>query len=161
MKNVTFYAMPVLVLSLAGCGPAQQTGTQLANDFKDNMYKTSEKVKEWAMTPPPKPAPLPVPDSYCYHVLQDILCYRQPMPGWEHRLVGYQGTDAREPAFVMTEPLPVHTTETRLPPGTRESSVIPVFIAPPPEIKTVAKSGDDAAVASHEQLPDPALAPQL
>lgn len=153
---------------MAACVPQQQAATRLANDLKDNVYHTSAKVKEWANTPPPADRPpLPVKSSYCYHVLQDILCYRQAMPGYESRLVGYQGTDALPPMPVVTQLMPVPKQEVSIQPANRAANAQPVFVSLPPTVKDIRKEDPNATIGNltpdpeHEQLPDPASAPQL
>jgi len=166
---VRTYYYPLSLFVLAACVPQQNAALDLANDLKNNVYHTTTKVKEWAMTPPmDERAPQPIQDSYCYYTLQDILCYRQPMPGWEYRLVGYQGTDAAPPAPAVMQPLPLQAEETSALPVNRVANAKPVFVTPPPEVKETQKEGTDTTAGTpatpditHQQLPNPALAPQL
>ncbi len=155
-----------VTMALTGGGAAPQNAERAATGLKDNMHLTFDKLKKWAMTPPPNPPKKAVPASYCYQSLQDILCYRQPMPGWEARLVGYQGTDAAEPPAAMIKPMPVRVADNTMLPANRAKTSKPLTVkaavaAKPeeeqaePEIKTISVD------AAHESLPDPALAPQL
>jgi hypothetical protein len=149
----------VLVLGLAGCVPVETTATKLANDLKDNVYETSYKVKEWAMTPPAdKLPPKEVANSYCYRVLQDILCYRQSMPGWENKLVAYQGTHAKPPAPATMQLIAKSKPNPATKAVNRVASAKPVFTENPDGTKVVIEAVEGI---THEPLPDPSLAPEL
>ena len=140
----------------------------MANDLRDNVKKTGRYLRKWLLTPLPEEGKkLAVAPSYCYHVLQDILCYRQPMPGWEHRLAGYQGTHAAPPPPPVMVALPTRAVDEKLLPENRIANAKAVFKEIPEDSKAQEKdkSPTDAAAppaeAAHETLPDPALAPQL
>jgi hypothetical protein len=137
---------------------------RVATQLRDNVKLTNEHLRDWLITPLPKKENLPVPQRYCYRVLQDILCYREQMVGWENKLVGYQGTNAAPPVFVATKPLPLRTTDTSTTSvATRISASKPVFSEVPNDIKdTKNAAGDVVSVdGAHETLPDSPLAPQL
>lgn len=200
MKRASICLLPLL---LAGCYPgmgqdAKQAGQQTlatanqmalnvkhgaqeaATQARDNVYETSYKLKDWAVTPPPGKKPnLAVKASYCYSVLQDVVCYRQPMPGWEHRLVGYQGTDAEAPPPAQTVALPQAPDDTSMQPATRVANAQPIFVGLPPGMNGE-KEGDAAnndpnkptelapipkdqnpPLTVKESLPNPAIVPQL
>lgn len=166
MRYVSRSVLLLISAALAGCAPAQYTAEKWANDLRDNIHVTSDRIEKWATTPPPGPGPRhAIAPSYCYHVLQDILCYRQPMPGWEHRLAGYQGTGAPAPPPAMMEPLAMRdSTKTAPQAASKVASAQPVFVNMPTGIAAAEKepeSPEQAVDPSHEQLPDPALAPQL
>lgn len=137
----------------------------LEQSIKANFYHNVDRIADWIRPDVPKP-PQPVAASYCYSALQDILCYRAPMPGWEHRLIAYQGTGAPPPVPSTMKLLPVHVVDNTMLPETRAANAKPVFAKPPEELKTE-KTEESTSVntgavdATHEQLPDPALAPQL
>jgi len=154
-----------LLMALAACGDASQKAERVANDLKANVYATKERVQKWAETPPEKPKKRSVPPSYCYQAYQDILCYRQPMPGWEGRLVGFQGTGVLPPNPATTQPLPKRMASTSMSPADRALAAQPLSVGevPQPKADTVA-SDDPAALAAdpiHESLPDPTTAQQL
>ncbi len=138
--------------------------TRIANTVRDNLKETGEKLREWWLTPLPAARPnRAIKTSYCYRALQDVLCYRQPMPGWEHRLVGYQGTNAPPPPPAMMEPLPVRSAEASKP-ANRLAKAEPVFTEIPLNLKDAQKKNSaDPSISdpTHETLPNPALSPQL
>ena len=149
---------------LAGCAPDVQIAKSLATSLKDNVYETTYRVKDWAMTPPPKRGePLQVADSYCYRALQDILCYSQPMNGWENRLVAYQGTNAKPPAPPRMQLLAKSKDDDSSLPVNRVAGSKPVFTTLPALPKEGEKNADplQPTDSSHEILPDPSLAPEL
>lgn len=170
---------------------------------KQGFYGGLDRMADW-MRPVPKPGPpQPIAASYCYTVLQDIMCYRKPMPGWEHRLVAYQGTNAPAPPPALMEPLPKRQDEIVLakveekpadkkPEETKDSekkepekkeapkktdvkkdegakraeAAKPVFDEIPNAAEHEAPKDENSATPTivdptHEQLPDPSLAPQL
>ena len=163
-NNTAIVPNPVTMVFTGGA-EAPQNIERAATGVKDNLYKMGERIKKWAMTPPAGPGPnKPVPASYCYQSFQDVLCYRQPMPGWEARLVGYQGTDAEPPQAAMMKPLPVRTQNTAMLPANRAVNAKPLVVgaAVVPKADGEGKKEDQAVIdASHESLPDPALASQL
>lgn len=135
---------------------------RIANNARDGLKQTAHRLREWWLTPLPEEHLTPVPPSYCYKALQDVMCYRQPMPGWEHRLVGYQGTGAEPPAAAMMKALPQRTVDTTKQAENRVASAKPVFVNLPPDEKKAENNEEPVAVdSSHETLPDPTLAPQL
>ena len=163
MKNLLVISS--LALLVSACGDARQNADRVGDGLKENYDKTSERIKAW-MTPTPKKPKQEVAASYCYQSLQDILCYRQPMPGWENRLIGYQGTNAPAPLPAMTQVLPTRTPSNEMLPEKRAETAKPLAelakaqpadTAKAPEAEVKAITID----AAHESLPDPTLAPQL
>jgi len=155
------------LIALTAC-TAPQTALNEANDMKANIYQTSGEVKDWFLTPPPKNERVPVASTYCYKVFQDILCYRQPMPGYEDRLIAYQGTNAEPPPAAMMQPLSTQESDMSKQPANRVANAQPVFVQIPADVKDTTQDVQDksqlpapAADTAHETLPDPALAPQL
>jgi hypothetical protein len=163
-------------------GNAERQSMRVANNMRDSIKRTSMKIREWALTPLPEEIPTAVPSSYCYKVLQDIVCYRQPIAGWEYRLVGYQGTGAKAPAAAQTEPLPSRKTEkvASLSPTTtstlesaqanapetndgarRAAHARPVFGNIPEEKKVDEPNSVESLGEGNEPLPNPTQSPQL
>jgi hypothetical protein len=141
----------------------ERSATRMANNVRDGVKRTNRRLRDWWLTPlPPEPEPLPVQASYCYRVLQDVLCYRDPMPGWEHRLVAYQGTGALPPAPAITRPLPRLAERPAPSAAERLAGSMPVFVNLPPEEKKEAAAPEAlSADPAHENLPNPMLSPQL
>jgi len=110
----------------------------LADAAREDTYASIDHIAGWMRPKKVKPN-LPVEASYCYSAYQDILCYRSPMPGWEYRLVSYQGTDAAPPPAAMMQPMPKQQADAGMAPEKRVASTKPVFekIPPPPESKIV------------------------
>ena len=140
--------------------------TRMANNVRDSVKRTNDRLREWWLTPLPKEVKKPIPTRYCYKVLQDILCYRQQMAGWENKLVGYQGTNAEPPTPATMKLLPQRADNLEKSPANVAAKATPVFAA----IPTGAKESRDSSSPSnepitidsmHETLQDPALAPQL
>ncbi len=160
-------ALPVLFLgclATGACAPAEETGTSLANNIKDSIYETTYQVQDWALTPPKKKAePLAVANRYCYHAQTDVLCYRQPMPGWEGRLIAYQGTDALPPPPPVMQLLPKPSKDVSMAPEKRVADTKPVFSEAPKEEAPAAKDPNAPELPNslNEQLPDPSQSPQL
>jgi len=154
------------MLASACSATAVEDSKILATDLKDNIYETSAKLKEWALTPPegPKP-PNEIVNSYCYYVYQDILCYHQAMPGLESHLVGYQGTHAQPPAPYKMELMPKREViQGAMPMPDYAANAKPVFIdtLPPPPKKVDNTGSSNAPIdAAHELLPDPVTSPQM
>jgi len=152
----------------AGTVEAADHAGNLGGAVKDGFYQTTDHIADWIRPSAPK-TPQPIAASYCYHVYQDILCYRRPMPGWEHRLAGYQPLTADPPSPAMMQPLPQRALDASRLPANRVAGSKPVFTALPAQAAEVEKPAEEPATpaaaaaseATHEQLPDPALAPQL
>ncbi len=140
--------------------------SRMANNVRDSIKRTNDRLREWWLTPLPSNAKKSTPTRYCYKVLQDILCYRQQMTGWENKLVGYQGTNAEPPTPATMKPLPLRSDDKNSFPENRAASAKPVFSSMPKDdndIKNAMTPSTEPVTidAAHEILPDPALAPQL
>lgn len=149
---------------------AKSTAHKVADKVRDNVRATSRHVKKWWFYDPEKEVKVArdTPNSYCYRTGTDVLCYRQPMPGWERRLVGYQGTYATAPSPVAMQLLPTNGNDTGQSPESRVANAKPVFTEMPAEVKEEPKAvidpQDPAAAAAenvHEPIADPTLSPQL
>jgi hypothetical protein len=146
---------------------AKSTTTRVATQIRDNVHATGKHLKDWWFYDPAAHVEAKtVPNSYCYKTQGDVLCYRAPMPGWENRLVGYQGTYAEAPPPVMMQPLPTKTVDARMLPENRIANAKPVFTSLPPEVKEE-PAKDPAALLEtdpqdvHETIADPTVSPQL
>ncbi len=140
--------------------------TRMANNVRDRVKETNERLRDWWLTPLPSKEKKPMPNRYCYKVLQDILCYRSQMTGWENKLVGYQGANAATPTPPTTKALQFRADDPSSLPANRAEQTKPVFATMPTnddEAKNAASTSGDTVVidSTHETLPDPALAPQL
>lgn len=143
---------------------AKQGARRIADNIRDNVRHNSRKFKEWWFYDPEKEKAgiheQAVPSSYCYSVLQDVVCYPGPMPGWEHRLVGHQGGGITV-VETKTEPLPKLETGKRITPDDRLKAAAPVFGEIPEEIKKERSEGTAISGSAQEILPDPLISPQL
>lgn len=122
-------------------------------------------LRKWLLTPLANTEPTPVPPSYCYRVLQDINCYRSPLPGQTHRLVGYQGDMNAVPPLAQTKALPMSPIQkmNAASAAVRVVNAKPVFVSIPTQPKEDKNSSiqDGVVQAGSEPLPDPMLSPQL
>lgn len=136
---------------------------RMANNARDGIKQTVNKLRDWWLTPLAESQPTPIPSSYCYKALQDVLCYRQPMPGWEHRLVGYQGTAAAPPPVATMQTLPHRTVDGIQQAQNRIENTKPVFVEMPPEVDTDKPASEQSLVPdpAHQTLPNPTQVPQL
>lgn len=134
---------------------------RVADNIRDGAKKTNRRVRDWWLEPTPEEVDTPLDSSYCYNVMQDILCYRQPRVGWEHRLVGYQGTHAKAPPAPVTRPLALNVVDGRKEIDRRIKSAKPVFVKIPKEPKEDEGKKILGIDSAHEALPDPLLSPQL
>lgn len=132
---------------------------RVADNVRDSIKRTNNKIREWWITPLPSPKKHAMPTRYCYRVLQDILCYRQQMPGWENKLVGYQGHDAVPPTPTVTKLIPLRAEDPDTLPENRAAAAKPVFGAMPvAEDKT---QDSEKTATSGETLPESVFSPQL
>jgi len=145
---------------------AEKHTMRVANNVRDQTKKIAMKMREWWLEPLPEKVIPELRPSYCYQVMQDIICYRQPMPGMTHRLVGYQGDNASEPPLAQTKALPKVQKDAQTlsgKPENRATSAKPVFVSIPTAVKVDKNmnAADEAAALGNEPLPNPALSPQL
>ena len=131
---------------------------RVANNIRDGVRRTGERVRSWWLTPLPNPQKHDIPNRYCYRVMQDILCYREQMIGWENKLVGYQGTNAVTPNPATMQPIDMQPETDNNLPANRIVNAKPVFIKMPTETKEQKEIITDDA---HEELPISPLAPQI
>jgi hypothetical protein len=138
---------------------------RVANNMRDNIKRTNDKMRDWWITPLPISSKKPIPARYCYRVLQDILCYRQQRIGWEGKLVGYQGSNAVPPIPATMKLLPLRADDASTLPENRAASVKPVFDDIPEDEKKQKNSEKTMGVTIidplNEILPNSALLPQL
>lgn len=146
-------------------GNVTKNTMRVADNVRDSIKRTGEHVRDWLITPLPSNAKQPMPTRYCYRVLQDILCYRGQMAGWENKLVGYQGADASPPVPATMKLLPLRTDDTSTLPEKRVANVKPVFASMPEDTKEIKDSTSAPETVTidgaHEILPDSVTAPQL
>ena len=137
--------------------------TSTATIVRDKVKVTGERLRSWLITPTPIKKPNSIAASYCYRAQTDVLCYRQPVPGWEGRLLAFQGTDVTPPAPAQTQPLPKRVADASTLPENKVASAKPVFKELPPPPKEEEKDPNAMPVfdAAHEQLPNPLRSPQL
>lgn len=79
-------------LALAGCTAIRDQSLQLQRDVAHEAQLTQAKLIDYTTLHEKNTTLKPIPPSYCYRVLQDIVCYSEPLPGAESRLVAAQGT---------------------------------------------------------------------
>jgi hypothetical protein len=142
----------------------EHNGMRVANDLRDNLKKTGEQMRKWWLTPLPSTAKQPMPVRYCYRVLQDILCYREQMPGWENKLVAYQGAGAAPPRPATMKLLPLREDNAGNDVEKKIANMKPVFVEPPTPVKEQKNDASAQPIpidAAHETLPDSVLSPQL
>lgn len=146
---------------------AKDTLNRAAGHTRDGIRNTGKHLKDWWFhDAKAKGEAKAIPSSYCYRTQGDVLCYRAPMPGWEHRLVGYQGTYAKAPPPVLMQPLPGQTVNPSMLPGNRVANAKPVFVELPPEAKEEAPKDPAALLETdpqnvQETIQDPSISPQL
>ncbi len=145
---------------------AERHTVRVAGNVRDQTKKTAMKLREWWLTPLPDASPKPVPPSYCYQVFQDILCYRDAMPGMSHKLVGYQGDAIKPPPVAQMTALPtarIAKQNQSMTGAARVANAKPIFVASPVQPKEDKGSSvmDATPQPGSEPLPDPALSPQL
>lgn len=145
---------------------AKRHTMRVANNVRDQVKKTAQKMREWWLEPLPQQAIPAVPPSYCYQVMQDIVCYRQPVPGKTQQLVGYQGDNAAPPPLAQTAALPMvkeNSITASGKPEVRVKTAKPVFVGIPVQPKQDKNTSalDEAAALGNEPLPNPMLSPQL
>lgn len=146
---------------------AKRHTMRVANNVRDQTKKVAMKMREWWLEPLPQPVVPVVKPSYCYQVMQDITCYRQPMPGKTHQLVGYQGDNAAPPPLAQTAALPLVKETPQMAAGKPEvriKTAKPVFVSMPTPVKqdkSATSALDEAAALGNEPLPNPMLSPQL
>lgn len=143
-------------------GNVSKNTMRVADNVRDSIKRTGEHMRDWWITPLPSNAKQPMPPRYCYRVLQDILCYRQPMPGWETKLVAYQGAGAPPPPQATMKLMPLRE-DSNAPADVQKKveNMKPVFVSMPPDVKAQPNQQLSPVDAAHETLPDNILSPQL
>lgn len=130
------YARWFILLALAACTPQNKQSVQYhMNDTSQRMqHAVREEVREINrsiqnyITPEPKKPLRPIPvSSYCYRAYGDVVCYRDPVPGGEERLIGYQEPPAKPGALP-----PMKTETVSITPVRARNLSMP---APPPAAK--------------------------
>ncbi len=143
-----------------------RNAVRIANNVRDGVKMTNERVRQWWLTPLPSTDKQLTPTSYCYKVLQDILCYREQMLGWENRLVGYQGANADPAIPAQMRSLALREENKSALPEKKVADLKPVFVSTPVDPKE-SKTTDPNATnninidSASENIADSPLSPQL
>lgn len=132
---------------VVACAPAERDYNRASGNAKSEWNTLKQRWKGYLMPYEAKEVAAPViPSSYCYKAMQDVVCYKDPQPGMESRLVGYQ-----EPPLIQ-QPIDVNAsangqvTSSAAPVGAVAST--PGTIAPPTSVAVHAVPGtaDSAAI---------------
>lgn len=140
---------PMMLLALcllAGCAKnaaqdVHMAARQTAVNVRDQVKEVTGRVKTYFVLPAYQPAQSKPPQTaYCYRTQSDILCYRDPVPGAEMRLVAFQGVaqpdGSSQVVAVMEEP-PLVTAKDRAPsarPAYRAVDPQPIFVGIAPGV---------------------------
>lgn len=77
--------------ALSACTGFQENGERAAKNASEAMNNVSHKMRELVTYKPPVKRYHPVHERYCYRVMQDVLCYREPRPDLGSTFIAYQG----------------------------------------------------------------------
>lgn len=82
----------LLCLTLGACTATEHNIQKFNQVFKKNHKAANDALVSFFGPDPvtQMPPPPAVESAYCYKTSADVLCYRQPLPGQESRLVAYQ-----------------------------------------------------------------------
>lgn len=94
-----------LVLLASACTPIADSTYRLNENMQESSIRLQNKFAELLTYHPPSKEKKPVKPTYCYQVMQDILCYAKPRRGAGQRLVAYQGP-AEEAAELASAEMP-------------------------------------------------------
>jgi hypothetical protein len=124
--------MPVMAacVALAACTSAQEPASQALDTVGNETGASYNKMRGYLdLGPRPKPVQSKdvVQPRYCYHTYEDIICYSQPLPGEEYRLVAFQSASGK--TGYTLPPAPTNVVMPPLPPPK------PTTIGPPPPAK--------------------------
>ncbi len=103
MKN---NALPLICISLMlfACDQVKDSPGRALNAVEDNTSATWNKMREYAGVPRKNEKPVEHAQArWCYRSYQDIICYGEPIPGQEGRLVAYQGSHGQT-GYVIAPP---------------------------------------------------------
>lgn len=114
-------------------------------DADKGVRNTTDKLREIFTYQPKKKELKPIPSSYCYRTLLDIICYSEPLPGADDRLVAYQGTVLQQPPPPPKPVMPISRPQQtagasgaaapNVPPPDVLPKLTPVYVVAPPEVK--------------------------
>ncbi len=127
----------IIAAALSACTPAAESGSRIAYSVRESAIVTGEKIKDYFTYRPKVPPPTPMlAPRFCYRTVTDIICYDQPRPGAENRLVGWQaepGTAASSETLMVTQTYlqPSAAPVTRV----EKSEAAPLFIHEAPPVK--------------------------
>jgi hypothetical protein len=119
-------------VALAACTKAQDTTSQALDTAGTETSASYNKIRDYldvGHKEKPPEAKTAVQPRYCYHTYEDIICYAQPLPGEEYRLVGFQSSSGK--TGYTLPPMPDNVTMPPLPPL---KSV--AVVGPPPPVKS-------------------------
>lgn len=85
----------ILILSCVlatACKPMAEGTRDATISLRDRTLDTAERLESYFVLPAygqGTVTPPPPPDTYCYQLQMDIVCYKKPMPDGYNRLVGW------------------------------------------------------------------------
>jgi hypothetical protein len=88
LLRIAVCALPLLAVA---CTPVAESSKKAGEHVKNNAFALRDHFKDLVTFQPKPKQKKPIEPTYCYRVMQDIMCYREPMAGAEGRLVAYQG----------------------------------------------------------------------
>lgn len=90
MRNILVLAISALVLM--SCAEARYSGSRISDTVQREIQLSKDKIG-YILDPDRRiidSPPQPFPSRYCYKNFGDVVCYKDPIPNAETRLVGYQ-----------------------------------------------------------------------
>lgn len=138
------YLSLIILVALPACTQVVEGAKTVAASGTVAADSTRSKVEELLTYRAPKPPAVPpVPPTYCYRVMQDIVCYKEPKKDARGRLVAFQASqmEGGTPAPLLAEvPPPVMEVKTtvgeaspgmKMPEGSSTSAPVPLMSKPP------------------------------
>lgn len=121
---------------LAGCTQLRDGAYKASRDVEREAQQAGKKISDYIQIKPMQEAPpslKPVPPIYCYRVMQDVVCYNQPVAGSERRLVGKQGMDDITLSPPVNADMGSSGTSLRSKQGVKLEDVKPVYVPSMPK----------------------------
>ena len=146
-----FFFFPLL-FCVTACQQNMEAVRRTSISARDNLIETKDHIGSYFILPPyEKPQNQPVASRYCYKTLADIICYADPQPSMESRLVASQGvaTSHELPASTSLPPVAASGQDMK---RERQARAQPVFVGLPPVVRSDDSTVDLEAIGAKNQV---------
>lgn len=112
------------LVAVSACTPIVENSQRAVYKVRGAVYDATEKMQSYLAYSPDSDMPQAPQTRYCYKVIGDVVCYREPQPFLSNPLVGRQGVTPYEYSEYKAPVTSVSVIEEEAKPAAMESSSV-------------------------------------